>query len=335
MKMQNPSPRELPILGGIAAFIRWIEELVSLLAGPLLTVGLGIALVALLSDGALLVQLPILVYIWAVSLAVGVDCQLIASFDRARLALRERQYWSVLALLALGCVLAYVAWVSAYAFGVGQADHLNTSQALATLGMDNHTWLVQRFALQVFLVCLSGWERYHAPAKVKATLEDELAEIDRKAQIAAANLRLQEVRAKGAAHLGRSFIAAAKGEQVQDEIRPETPPTGPGTPLVSAPLATYADESETDTGVLSLPLADEAEEQHLAPAARGNTPSGPRAVRKTISEKVRETTAYQLLDGDPDMSVSALQRALGCRWETADRYKHRYARRHEQQRRVQ
>lgn len=329
------TPRELPILGGIASVIRWLEELVSLLAGPLLTVGLGIALVALLSDGALLVRLPILVYIWAVSLAVGVDCQLIASFDRARQNVRERRYWSALVLLALGCVLAYVAWVSAYAFGVGQADHLSTTQALATLGMDNHTWLVQRFALQVFLVCLSGWERYHAPAKVKLSVEDELAEINRKVQIEAANQRLREQRAVGVAHIGRSLLAAAKGEQVQDETRPETPPTGPGTPLVSAPLSHNDDESEYDTDVLSLPYADESDQQQLAPAARGNTPSGPRAVRKTISAKVRETTAYQLLDGDPDLSVSELARQLGCRWETANALKKRYARSHLPQRRVQ
>lgn len=333
--MQNPTPRELPLLGGIAAFIRWIEELVSLLAGPLLTIGLGIALVALLSDGALLVQLPILVYIWAISLAVGVDCQLIASFDRARLALRERQYWSVLALLALGCVLAYVAWVSAYAFGVGQADHLSTARALATLGMDDHTWLVQRFALQVFLVCLSGWERYHAPAKVKLTLEDELREIDRKAQIAAANQRLREVQAVGAARIGRSLIAAAKGAQMQDETRPETPPTGPGTPSVSAPLASESDELDDNTGVLTLPESDEWAEEQLAPAARGNTPSGPRAVRKTITAKGREAAAYQLLADDPDLSVSALQRALGCRWERADQLKKQWVRQHSKQRLAQ
>ena len=90
---------EMPLLGGIAALIRWVEELVSLLAGPLLTVGLGISLVDLLTDGALLSKVPVLQMVWAVSQAIGVDAQLVASFDRARVALREKRYWSLLGLL--------------------------------------------------------------------------------------------------------------------------------------------------------------------------------------------------------------------------------------------
>jgi hypothetical protein len=49
-------------LGWIAAIIRWFEDLVNLLSSPLLTVGLGIALVALLTDGQLLARIPILLY---------------------------------------------------------------------------------------------------------------------------------------------------------------------------------------------------------------------------------------------------------------------------------
>ena len=318
--MQNPSTsptHELPLLGGIAAFIRWLEELVSLLAGPLLTVGLGIALVALLSDGALLVTLPVLVYVWSISLAIGVDFQLIASFDRARIALRERRYGSMIVLLILGCALAYTAWVAAYAFGVGQADHVSTAQALATLGMDDHTWLVQRFALQVFLVCLSGWERYHAPAKQQLSLEDELSAIDRKTKLAAANQQLREVQALGVAHLGRSLMAVAKGEQPQDGSRPETPPTGPGNPLVSAQPAP-GDEPEADTeGVTTLPVRRPAVRQ-LKPAARASV------------EEKRRKLAFKMLAADPEMSALALQKALSCRWATADKLKREFDRQQSQ-----
>jgi hypothetical protein len=55
---------ELPLLAGIAAFLRWLEELVVLVSGPLLMAGLGIGLVALLSKGALLLNAPWLVYAW-------------------------------------------------------------------------------------------------------------------------------------------------------------------------------------------------------------------------------------------------------------------------------
>ena len=211
--MQNPTTpeRELPLLGGIASLIRFVEELVSLLSGPLLTVGLGISLVDLLTDGALLSSLPILLYAWAISQAVGVDAQLVSAFDRARIALRDRRPWTLIGLLILGGTLAYVAWVSAQVFATQQADGVSTSQALAMLGMSHTAWLVQRSILSVVLVCLSGWTRYHAPAKRSSRLEDELAAIDRKTQLAAANQKLREQQALGVARMGRSLVAAARG----------------------------------------------------------------------------------------------------------------------------
>jgi len=333
--MQTPS-RELPILGGIAAFFRWIEELVNIASGPVLTIGLGISLVDLLTDGALLANLPILLYIWAVSQAVGVDAQLVAAFDRARTALRERRPWTLIGLLALGGLLAYVAWISAEVFALGQADHLTTTQALASIGMDHTVWLVQRSALSVGLVALSGWTRYHPPAKVRPTLEDELRELDRKTRLAEANQRLREVQAVGVAHLGRSLMAAAKGVQVQEEDRPENPPTGPGTPLVSAPNSSFDEELDEQRGVLTIPLADEEEQERLEPAARGSVPSGPRQIRQTITAEGRKSAAWRLLEANPDMSASELQRALRCRWDTADRLKKAFSREHRvPQRRVQ
>ena len=331
--MQSTTPRELPFLGGIAAFFRWIEELVNIASGPVLTVGLAISLIDLLTDGALLVNLPILLYIWAGSQAVGVDAQLVASFDRARAAMREGRPWTLIGLLALGALLAYVSGISAYVFALQQANHYTVAQALASIGMDPTLWLVQRSALAVGLVCLSGWTRYHPPAKTRPSLEDELLELDRKTKLAEANQRLREVQALGVAHLGRSLLSAAQGKQMQDEPRPENPPTGPGTPLVSAPLALEDDESESNTGVLTLPLADESANE-LMPAARGITPSSPRAVRKKVTAASRKAAAYEYLDDDPELSVLALQGKLNCRWETADRLKKAYKREH-LQRRVQ
>src|SRR5215471_847226 len=83
---------ELPLLAGIAATLRWCEELVVLLSGPLLMAGLGIGLVALLSDGALLVTAPWLVYAWAISQTVGVDGQLVGAWYRVSVAV-SRRWW--------------------------------------------------------------------------------------------------------------------------------------------------------------------------------------------------------------------------------------------------
>ena len=71
---------ELPLLGGISALFRWLESLVTIASGPILTVGLAVALVDLLTDGQLLASQPLLLYVWAFSQALGVDTQLVASF---------------------------------------------------------------------------------------------------------------------------------------------------------------------------------------------------------------------------------------------------------------
>src|SRR5260370_32326979 len=75
---------ELPVLAGIAACLRWLEELVALLSGPLLMAGLGLRLVALLSHGQPLGSAPRLGYAWATSPPGAVSAQLVAC--RARVS---------------------------------------------------------------------------------------------------------------------------------------------------------------------------------------------------------------------------------------------------------
>ena len=61
---------DLPLLGGIAGFLRWLESLAVIASGPLLTLGLGVALVDLLTDGKLPAATPWLLFARAVSQAV-------------------------------------------------------------------------------------------------------------------------------------------------------------------------------------------------------------------------------------------------------------------------
>ncbi len=238
------------MLAGIAGIIRWVEELANLLSGPLLTLGLGIALIDLLTDGSLLTQLPLLLYAWAISQAVGVDAQLVATWDQARAALREGRYWALLGLIVLGAVLAYVAWVAAQVFSLQESDGVTTGAALARLGMDSAGWLVQRTALSVFLVCLAGWTRYHPPAQdvaLSAEEERRKLEADLMLEPLRAQLRAQQIRgARGAwdtlrgkrnpdtmitATLARSERRTAVSDAVSvPEPPPQTPPTGPAGP---------------------------------------------------------------------------------------------------------
>src|SRR5260221_10720749 len=93
--------QDLALLGGIALALRWVEELIVLVSGPMLTAGLGIGLVALLSDGALLVSAPWLLYAWAISQTVGVDGQLVGAWYRVSVAVARKRYGAAAAFVLL------------------------------------------------------------------------------------------------------------------------------------------------------------------------------------------------------------------------------------------
>jgi hypothetical protein len=212
--------RELPLLGGIAACLRWLEELVVLLSGPMLTLGLGIGLVALLSDGALLVSTPGLLYVWAVAQTVGVDGQLVGMWYRVSVALSRKRYGVAVAFGLLGLLLAYVGYVAALVFAYQQAYGLSTVQALAKLGMSSTSWLWQRAAVSVFLVCLSGYLRYRAPRKVTATLEEQKRAIQEQMELAALKQQQRVQQAQGAIGLMRGAVEAALGSATSGDASP-------------------------------------------------------------------------------------------------------------------
>ena len=157
MDTEQDYEAELPLLGWIAGLLRWLEELIVLVSGPLLMAGLGIGLVALLSDGALLLTAPWLLYAWAISQTVGVDGQLVGAWYRVSVAIARRRWGAALAFAALGALLAYVAYIAALVFATQQTYGLTTAHALARLGMNSTSWLWQRSGVSVLLVCLSGY----------------------------------------------------------------------------------------------------------------------------------------------------------------------------------
>lgn len=212
--MDDTDLQELPVLVGIAAFLRWLEELVVLISGPLLMAGLGIGLIALLSDGALLVNAPWLVYAWAISQTVGVDGQLVGAWYRVSVAVGRRQLGVALAYLLLGLILAYIAYVAALVFATQQAYHLTTGQALARLGMDATSWLWQRSAVSVLLVCLSGYLRYRAPRKLARSLDERKRAIQEQMEIEALKQQQRTQRAQAAIGLVKGLTTAVRSPTV-------------------------------------------------------------------------------------------------------------------------
>jgi hypothetical protein len=214
---------EMPVLGGIAATLRWFEELLALLSGPLLVIALGISITDLLTDGQLLAHQPLLLYAWAISQAVGVDTGLIGAWDKARAALRERRYWALTGLVLLGTALAYVGWIAAQVFAVQQSQGVSTAVALSQLGLDDTSWLIQRSLLSVFLVCLSGWSRYHPK---KATLEDEKAALRREADLLPLRQQVRRQKALGVVSLAKTVLTGKADEPpAEQETEVETTDT--------------------------------------------------------------------------------------------------------------
>lgn len=165
------------VLQALAKALRWLEDLVSLVSGPVLLVGLGIGLVDLLTDGKLLISVPALLFAWAISQVVGVDAYLVVIWDHAARAFRAGKYGTAFVLSIFGSVLAYVAFVAAQVFSLAQTYGMTTDQALATLGMSPLSWLFQRNILAVFLVivfaCSRAFIGQESAAEEKARLERE------------------------------------------------------------------------------------------------------------------------------------------------------------------
>lgn len=209
---------DLPLLGGIALALRWVEELIVLVSGPILTAGLDIGLIALLSDGALLVSAPWLLYAWAISQTVGVDGQLVGAWYRVSVALARRRWGAVAGFALLGLLLAYVAYVAALVFATQQAYHITTAQALARLGMDATSWLWQRAGVSVLLVCLSGYLRYRAPRHDARTLDEKKRAIQEQMELDALKQQQRTQQARGAVNLLRGVANAARGQDAPQPV---------------------------------------------------------------------------------------------------------------------
>jgi len=281
---------ELPLLAGIATAIRWFESLTLLLAGPLLTIGLGVAVVDLATNDALLNSVPWLLAGWGVCMAVGLDTQVIAAWDRVGVAFRQRR-WFILALYVLvGLALGYIGYIACAVFGFEHAMGYTETQALAMMGVNATLYQYQRAFLAVALVALSALNRYHAPQK---TLTDERAELERELALEPLRQRVREVKAVGAVNLTRTVAGAAKGKP-----RKPTPPTNGGSPL-----ALPVTELETERpDVLTLPQRE-------------------RDSRQAAASMTAQARIFRLLAKNPNLSKSEIARLAKVSEATASKWR--------------
>lgn len=239
IKALRTQPGELPLLAAIGGALRWLEELLVMASGPVLTFGLGVGLVALLTDGQLLASAPWLLYAWGIAMAVGVDGQLVGAAVKAGRAFRAHRWWHAAGYSVVIAALSYVAYLAAIVFATTQAQGISTAQALHLLGMDDTAWITQRSAVAVALVILSGALRYE-PAKQGVESEqerrDRMARERDEAQHKATMRALQLAGLGAAIHGG---IEAAKQGVSGDANPVQTPGEGgtqtPGNALDETP----------------------------------------------------------------------------------------------------
>jgi MFS family permease len=210
--------RELPMLAGISAFLHWLEEFLVIVSGPLLTAGLLIGLVDLLTDGALFLSEPWLLYVWAFAQGVGVDGQLVGAWFRVARSARRQDWKAMLGFIVLGCILGYVAFVAGWVFNFQQTFHVTTSQALGKLGFDQTSWLWQRTAVAVGLVCLSGLLRYTSPKAEPVDFEAQKEAIRQKAELDRLKAEANGQRLTGAIGNLRKAAQAARGKADGDAV---------------------------------------------------------------------------------------------------------------------
>jgi hypothetical protein len=304
--------RELPMLAGIGAVVTWFEDLLNILSGPVITAGLVIALVALLTDGDLLVKVPAMLYIWSVSMALGLDAQFVGSAAKMARAARQRKWLAVFGYGVLCAALGYVGYIASNVFATQEAEGITTAQALSHLGMDGSTWILQRSLLAVILVFLSGYLRYVAPAKqAKSVALSAAEEAERlRAEIELAPLRAQARAAQIRGMRGAVLTAVGREQQQQQPAQPSfraaytTPQAQPPTEHVIAANKMMhdwdiPDEVEDDdediggwqTGVIEAIGDVSATDVPTSTKrrSRSQSNSGPKRTHQQASKTVRQT----------------------------------------------
>jgi hypothetical protein len=210
--MSNP---DMPLLGGIAALMRWLEELIIILSAPLLMFGLVVALVDLLTDGSLSLAVPWLITAWAVSQAVGVEANMSGAAFKMRASWKQGAWFAVLGYLALVLALAGVAVVAGYAYAYHQSQGVAIPQTLRDLGIDAASWTFVRSILSVALVILSGLLRYTGE---KAKAQDEAQRLREEAELAPLRAQVAALKAVGLRQVASAMIKGAPAPPSQPMI---------------------------------------------------------------------------------------------------------------------
>jgi len=274
------------VLRGLATGIRFIEDLNGILSSVFISLALILAVMSLITGGALLEALPWTLWIWAGALAVGVEATLVSAFDRAHQSWIERRRLVASAWAFLGVMLAIVGFVAVAAFTVQQSLHITEAEALRMMGLSPLGFDIGRSLITVLLACIAGLAR---PRKQVVTHEDRKRELREAIEIEPLRRQLESMKAGGKTK----------------KPTPPTFPTGGGSPTVKPAI-----DGEKTTPE-SVRLLSPVNAESVRRVARG---------RMTLRDKI-----WRALDGDSTLSKSALARRFRCSESVASKYKSEWA----------
>lgn len=115
--------------------LQWVENLIHILTPRLLVLGFVLSMVDLLTHGSLL-NIPYLVFAWAIIQAMAVDATLPNMWRLAFTRFDERRYVAGSILLAIGIGLGLVVFAALSIQFLQQAENITLDQTMSKLGVN-------------------------------------------------------------------------------------------------------------------------------------------------------------------------------------------------------
>lgn len=261
------------VLRGLATAIRFIEDLNGILSSVFISLALILAVMSLITGGALLQAVPWTLWLWAGALAVGVEATLVSAFDRTHQAWIELRKLAAVAWASLGVMLALVSFVAVASFTLSQSLHIDEAAALRMMGLSPLAFDLGRSLITVLLACIAGLAR---PRKKPITHQDRMRELQEQIALEPMRQQLESLRARG------------KSRRTPPQL-----PTGLGTPA-QMPTRENIEPAQTPQ-VLRLAGLSESGRRRVARA------------KMTLRDRV-----WKALDTDASLSKNDLAKRYRC-----------------------
>jgi len=144
--------------------VAWLEDAIITISGPALAISVIIAGVDLVTGGNILRNMPTLTLVWAITLLLTLDFQVLALGVRAhRAALSTKAVgWRVAEIVMLIVIAAAISAVSIQMqsiIAVINAEGVTIQEAAARLGISMIALTWERSTLVLVLIFMSGWLR--------------------------------------------------------------------------------------------------------------------------------------------------------------------------------